>query len=79
MLGQGFGAGVEFVTEGTLVLFHLEGRVAGVLLLVNRQVGLGGVALQADVTLEGLLFGVHSGVTLVLPWSTRESPSESQS
>lgn len=68
MLGQGFLAGVEFAAERTLVILLLEGCITGVLLLVNSQVRLGGVALQTDVTLEWFLSCVHSGVTLVLPY-----------
>lgn len=49
------------------MLLLLEGGVAGVLLLVEGQVGLGGVALKTDVTLERLLSRVHPGVALVLP------------
>lgn len=71
VLGQGFLAGVEFVAEGAFVLLLLEGRVAGVLLLVHGQVGLGGVALKTDVTLEWFLSRVHSGVTLVLPYKVQ--------
>lgn len=67
MLGQSFLAGMEFATEGALVLFLLEGSVTGVLLLVYCQIRLGGVALKTDVTLERFLSCVHSGVTLVLP------------
>lgn len=67
MLGQGFLAGMEFVAEGTLVLLLLEGDVAGVLLLVHGQVGLGGVALKTDVALERFLTCVHSGVALIFP------------
>lgn len=67
MLGQSFLAGMEFAAEGTFVLLLGEGGVAGVLLLVNGQVGLGGVALETDVTLEWFLSRVHSGVTLILP------------
>lgn len=68
MLGQGFLTGVELAAERTLVILLLEGCITGVLLLVNGQVRLGGVALQADVTLERFLSCVHSGVTLVLPY-----------
>lgn len=68
MLGQGFLAGVEFAAERALVILLLEGCITGVLLLVNSQVRLGGVALQTDVTLERFLSCVHSGVTLVLPY-----------
>lgn len=71
MLGQGFLAGMEFVTEGAFVLLLLEGSVAGVLLLVYGQVRLGGVALKADVTLEWFLSGVNSGVTLILPCAVK--------
>ena len=71
MLGQRFPACMEFVTEGALVLLLLEGGVAGVLLLVYGQVRLGGVALKTDVTLEGFLSCVHSGVTLILPYENR--------
>ena len=67
VLGEGLLAGVEFVAAGTFVLLLGEGSVAGVPLLVNGQVGLGGVALKADVTLERFLSCVHSGVTLVFP------------
>lgn len=67
VLGEGFLAGVEFATEGARVLLLLEGRVAAVLLLVEGQVGLGGVALKTDVTLERLLSRVHPGVALILP------------
>ena len=67
MLGQGFLACMEFATEGAFVLLLLEGSVAGVLLLVNGQIGLGGVALKTDVTLERFLSRVHSGVTLIFP------------
>lgn len=67
MLSQGFLACMQFVTERALVLFLLEGSVTGVLLLVYGQVRLGGVSLKTDVTLEGFLSCVHSGVTLILP------------
>lgn len=67
MLSQGFFACMQFVTERALVLFLLEGSVTGVLLLVYGQVRLGGVSLKTDVTLEGFLSCVHSGVTLILP------------
>lgn len=67
MSRQGFLAGVEFVTEGALVLFFLKWSIAGVLLFVHSQVGLGGVALETYVTLEGFLSRVHPGVTLILP------------
>lgn len=67
MLGEGFLAGVEFATDGAGVLLLLEGGVAAVLLLVESQVGLGGVALETDVALERLLSRVHSGVALILP------------
>lgn len=66
VLGQGLLAGMQFAAEGTFVLLLLEGGVAGVLLPVDAQVGLGGVALQTDVALERLLSRVHSGVTLIL-------------
>lgn len=65
VLCQRFLAGVEFVAEGTLVFLLWEGGVAGVLLLVHVQVGFGGVALEADVTLEWFLPCVHSGMTLI--------------
>lgn len=68
MLGQGFPAGMELATERAFVLLLLKGSVAGVLLLVYSQVRLGGVVLEADVTLERLLSCVHSGVTHILPW-----------
>lgn len=71
MLSQSFLASMQFVTEGALVLFLLEGSVAGVFLLVYGQVGLGGVALKTDVTLEGFLPCVHSGVTLILPCTVK--------
>lgn len=67
MLGQGFLAGMEFVAEGTFVLLLLEGSIAGVLLLVDGQVGLGRVALKTDVTLEWFLSCVHSGMALIFP------------
>lgn len=67
VLGEGFLAGVQFAAEGAGVLLPLEGGVARVLLLVEGQVGLGGVALKADVALERLLSRVHPGVALVLP------------
>lgn len=67
VLGQGFLAGVQFAAEGAGVLLLLEGGVAAVLLLVEGQVGLGGVALKTDVTLERLLSRVHPGVALILP------------
>lgn len=72
VLGQGLLAGVEFVAEGAFVLLLLEGGVAGVLLLVYGQVGLGGVALETDVTLKRFLPRVHSGVTLILPYRMQE-------
>lgn len=58
---------MEFAAEGACVLLLPEGGVTGVLLPVDGQVGLGGVALKTDVTLERLLSGVNSGVTLILP------------
>lgn len=67
MLGKGFLAGMELIAERAFVLLLLEGSVARVLLLVRGQVGLGGVALKTDVTLERFLSCVHSGVTLILP------------
>lgn len=67
VLGEGFLAGVEFAADGAGVLLLLEGGVAAVLLLVEGQVGLGGVALKTDVALERLLSRVHSGVALILP------------
>lgn len=73
MLGQGFLAGMEFAAERTFVLLLLEGSVAGVLLLVNGQVRLGGVPLKTDVTLERFLSCVHSGVTLILPYKMRKT------
>lgn len=72
MLGQGFLAGMEFVTVGAFVLLLLDGCIAGVLLLVYSQVRLGGVALKTDVTLEWFLSCVHSGVTLILPYKMQE-------
>lgn len=67
VLSKGFLASMQFVTEWALVLFLLEGSITGVFLLVYGQVRLGGVALKTDVTLEGFLSCVHSGVTLILP------------
>lgn len=67
VFGQSFLAGVQLVTEGAPVLLLLESCVGGVLLLVHREVGLGGVTLETDVTLEWLLPRVHSGVTFILP------------
>lgn len=67
MLGEGFFAGVKFATERTFVFLLPKGNVAGVLLFVKGQVGLSGVALKTDVTLEWFLTCVHSGVTLILP------------
>lgn len=66
MLGQSFPAGMEFVAAGTFVLL-LKLGVVGVLPLVYSQVRLRRVVLKTDVTLEGFLPRVHSGVTLVLP------------
>ena len=71
MLGECLAAGVQLAAERTLVLLLLEWRVARVLLLVHRQVGVCGVTLETDVALEGLLARVHPGVTLVLPWKRR--------
>lgn len=71
VLGQSFLAGVEFVTERTLVLLLLEGGVGGVFLLVDGQIGLGGVALKTDLTLEWLLSCVHSGVTFIFSCSVK--------
>lgn len=67
VLCQSLFAGMEFVAEGTFVLLLWNGSVASVPLLVNSQVGLGGVALEADVTLERLLPSMDSGVTLIFP------------
>lgn len=67
MLCQGFLAGVEFVATRTFVLLLLKRSIVGVFLLVDSQVRLGGVALKTDVTLEGFLSCVNSGVTLILP------------
>lgn len=67
MFGQRFLASMEFVAKGAFVLLPLNGSVVGVLLLVYRQVRLGGVVLQTDVTLEWFLSCVYSGVTLILP------------
>lgn len=66
MLSKGFLASMQFVAEGALVLFLLEGSVTGMFLLVYGQVRLGGVALKTDVTLERFLSCVDSGVTLIL-------------
>lgn len=66
MFGQGFFAGMQFVTERALVLLRLKRSVTVMLLLVNSQIGLGRVALKADVTLERFLSSVHSGVTFIL-------------
>lgn len=71
VLCQRFLAGVEFVAEGTLVLLLWEGSITGVLLLMDVQVGFGGVALEADVTLEWLLPCVHSGVTLIFTFKKK--------
>ncbi len=67
MLGQSFLASMEFAAKRAFVLLLLEGSVASVLLLVYGQVGLGGVALKTNVTLERLLTCMHSGVTLIFP------------
>lgn len=66
MLGQSLLASVQLAAEGTLVLLLLKRGVAGMLVPVDTQIGLGGVALQTDVALEWLLSCVHSGVTLIL-------------
>lgn len=66
VLGQSLLAGMQLAAEGTLVLLLLKRGVVGVLAPVDAQIGLGGVALQADVALERLLSSVHSGVTLIL-------------
>lgn len=66
VLSQSLLAGMQLAAERTLVLLLLKGGVAGVLAPVDTQIGLGGVALQADVALEWLLSSVHSGVTLIL-------------
>ena len=71
VLGERLAAGVQLAAERTLVILLLELRVSRVLLLVHRQVGVCGVALETDVTLEGLLARVHPGVTLVLPLERR--------
>lgn len=72
MLAQSSLGGVQLAAERTFVLLFREGSIAGMLLLVNRQVGLGGVALKTDVTLEWFLPCVHSGVTLILPFQIQK-------
>lgn len=74
MLGQSLLAGVQLAAERTLVLLLRKRGVANVLAPVDAQVGLGGVALQADVALERLLSSVHSGVTLILSFETYMHP-----
>lgn len=68
MLAQRFLAGMEFVAEGTLVVFPLDGCVTGVLLLVHSEVGLGGVPLLTDIALKRLFSCVNSGVTLIFSY-----------
>lgn len=60
-------AGVQFVAEGTLVVFLLEGGIVGMLLLVHSEIGLSGVALVTDITLKGFLTCVNSSVAFIFP------------
>lgn len=50
------------------MVLPLERGITGVFLLVHCQVGLGGVTLQTDVTLERLLTCVNPGVALILSY-----------
>lgn len=72
VLGQSLLASVQLAAEGTLVLLLLKRGVAGMLVPVDTQIGLGGVALQTDVALEWLLSCVHSGVTLILTCTVKD-------
>lgn len=53
------------------MVFLLEGSIVSVLLLVDSEIGLGGVALLADVTLKWLLSGVDSNVALIFSLSVK--------
>lgn len=72
VLGQCLLAGVELITARAPVLLLRDLCVRTVLLPVDSQVRLCGIALVTDITLKGLLTCVHTCVALILPYKGRE-------